>query len=132
MLMPPVSRYMSLPPIVRGEPSMTLEQARATLRRHGIRHLPVMRDGRLVGLLSERDLLEHLAAMDPDRVTLDEVLHGAAVPIVAPHDELAMVAELMQARRLDAVAVVDHDRLAGLFTTTDALRALAQITTRAC
>src|SRR4051794_420478 len=69
MLMPPISRYMTRQPWTI-EPSATLTAAHLLMRRHAIRHLPVVDAGVLVGIVTERDLhlIETLRDADPDEV----------------------------------------------------------------
>src|SRR5579863_568218 len=56
VLMPPIGRYMTSQPWTL-ESGASLGDARRLMHAHGIRHLPILDDGRLVGVLSERDLL---------------------------------------------------------------------------
>ena len=55
MLMPTVSRYMTRQPWTISSQS-SLSDAHAVMREHAIRHLPVIDDGKLVGIVSDRDL----------------------------------------------------------------------------
>jgi acetoin utilization protein AcuB len=130
MLMPPISRFMTRNPRVI-QPEVTLAEAHRVMRRDHIRHLPVLRDLRLVGIVSDRELFEHEAAsgFDPDRVTVEEVM-TRDVLTVAPQAELAEVAELMRARGCGSVVVVEHDRVVGIFTTSNALEALSEVMCR--
>jgi len=59
----------------------TLTVARYLMQAHEIRHLPVVGDGRLVGIVSEHDvrLLESSAEFDPDLVRVEQAQHRAHV-----------------------------------------------------
>jgi len=130
MLMPPVSRYMTDAPCVV-DPTMTMTEAHRVMHEHHVRHLPVMREARLVGLVTDRDLHEYASVphFDPDRVTVEEIM-VRDVAVVAPAAPLRDVAELMSRRKLGSVVVIDRDRVVGIFTTSDALRALTEIVER--
>jgi acetoin utilization protein AcuB len=93
-----------------------------------VRHLPVLHGGRLVGVVSERDvaLVESLAGVDPQRVPVSEAMTDEPYSC-ASTDPLAVVARTMAERRLGTALVVDEGKLVGLFTTTDALHVLAEL-----
>ncbi len=105
----------------------TLSVAHKIMREHHVRHLPVLRAGKLVGVLSERDLffLESVAGVDIaiDSVT-DAMVHD--VYTVHPDDDLRDVARIMSDRKYGCAVVMENGRLIGIFTTTDALRHLAE------
>jgi CBS domain-containing protein len=101
--------------------------ARTLMVRHGVRHLPVKDEGRLVGVLTDRDLKR---AIDPDLglPPKDElfvrdvaVLDAYTVDTSEPLDH---VLEEMINRHMGSVLVTSHGRLAGIFTMTDACRIL--------
>jgi acetoin utilization protein AcuB len=120
-----VQRFMTVAPVVIGS-DRPLAEAHREMRRRNIRHLPVVEGGALVGLLSQRDLylLETLRGVDPATETVREAMtpEPYAVPPGAPLDE---VAATMAARKYGSAVVVDRGAVIGVFTTTDALRALA-------
>ncbi|MCC6649419.1 MAG: CBS domain-containing protein [Polyangiaceae bacterium] len=95
------------------------------MRRHRIRHLPVLDGGRLVGVVSLGDLrlVETSGDVDPASVPVEEAM--SAEPYAVPPDTpVAEVAEEMAARRYGCAIVVDGHAVVGVFTTIDALRAL--------
>ena len=80
---PTVELYMTAPAYTIG-PEQPLSAAHALMRAHAIRHLPVLEDGALVGLLSLGDLhlLETLDGVDPDaarRIVSDHLVAGTPV-----------------------------------------------------
>ena len=104
----------------------SLSKAVRTMRIKGIRHLPVLDDGELVGVLTERDvnLTRAVAQADPADLTVEEAM--TPNPFVVPPDApLNQVARAMARRKIGSAIVVDRERVAGVFTTTDALNALA-------
>jgi acetoin utilization protein AcuB len=107
--------------------------ARALMDEHGIRHLPVMVDGQLVGVLSERDLRAARAFLDSAPGEVGPPVSALCshdpyvAPLDAPIDELAIE---MANRRLGAAIVVKGTDVAGIVTTVDLCRELARLVGR--
>lgn len=104
-------------------------RAQEIFLRHSIRHLPVLDDhSRLVGVLSERDLCLGHAGRDAKgaAVIVDEVMSRFPYR-VAPDTRLDEAAAVMANRKYGCAVVVDRDRVVGILTTTDALRALVKL-----
>lgn len=121
---PPVSKYMTTSPHTIGT-DQTLELAHQIMREHNLRHLPVLEGGRLVGLISDRDLhlVETLRDVDPRSVKVEEAMSQSvyAVEPDAPLDEVAL--ELAEHKYGSAVVVQNH-KVVGVLTTVDVCRAL--------
>lgn len=107
-------------------PKQSLAKAHAIMRGANIRHLPVLDGGKLVGIVTERDLhlVETFKDVDPDEVPVEEAM--TSEPYAVRYDvPLSVVAKTMADRKYGAAIVVDDDgQVVGVFTTTDALRAL--------
>ena len=86
-----------------------------------IHHLPVLDGGRLVGMVTERDLVQG-AARDTSNV---EHVMGAAVEVDASM-ALADVLDTMVVRERDAVVITRNGAIEGIFTAMDAVRALRE------
>jgi CBS domain-containing protein len=105
--------------------------ARQKLLEQDIRHLPVVDGGRLVGILSERDLPPAGPVEAPSRAAMkrgDSLVSGymsSDVLSVYPDSELADAIDLMLEHRIGAVPVVDVDdqELVGILSYVDVLRA---------
>jgi acetoin utilization protein AcuB len=125
-----VQEYMTVSPVVIAS-DRPLSEAHRLMRERGFRHLPVVDGGRLVGLVSQRDLylMETLAGVDPATETVREAMSDEPYT-VAPDARLEDVAARMAERKLGSALVVDRGSVIGVFTTVDALRALAQIASR--
>ena len=126
-----VERFMTRDPVVVGS-QHTLAQAHQIMRENAVRHLPVVDAGRLVGIVSQRDLylLETLRGVDVARELVEEAM--SAEPIAVPPDAaLDEVAEQMASRKHGSAVVVEGGKVVGIFTTTDALRALVSVLRRA-
>ncbi|HJZ85744.1 MAG TPA: CBS domain-containing protein [Polyangia bacterium] len=109
-------------------PDQTLTAAHEMMRNHDIRHLPVLQAGRLVGILSQRDLhlVETLEDVDPNDVTVEEAMTLDPYT-VGPRAHLRTVATAMAEHKHGSAVVMRDGRVVGIFTTVDALRALASL-----
>lgn len=120
-----VQSVMTAQPITIGR-NESLATAHELMRRHGCRHLPVLEHGELVGVVTQRDLyfLETIAGVDLTEDHVDDAMSvdAYAVPPEAP---LAEVSKHMAANRYGCAVVIERGRVIGIFTTTDALRALS-------
>lgn len=108
---------------------LTLAEARQRMFQLNARHLPVVDNQELVGILSERDI----AIVESLLGATDEVhIRQAMTPrpfTCGPDAHLHAVAAEMALHKYGAAIIVDPDHpghVLGMFTTTDALRALAE------
>ena len=124
---PPVRQYMTESPHTVGA-EQTLAHAHTVLYEKRIRHLPVLRGGQLVGLLSERDvaLVTSLKDVDANTITVEEAM-SLAIYKVPPDAPLDKVCSEMAAKRLGSAIVVEHGHVVGILTTVDVCSALAEL-----
>ena len=130
MLMPTVGRYMTRQPWTI-ESRNSLADAHVLMREHRIRHLPVVDDGELVGIVSDRDLqlLESVGALRNARIR-----DAMSEPVfsVTAQEPIDAVARTMSEHKYGSVVVIKKgEAVEGIFTTVDACRALAEILERA-
>ena len=117
--------------------SARLDRADELMRAERIRHLPILADGRLVGILSQRDI--YLAAtssvlgLQPGtqedwlaKIPVSEVM-TTRVLTAHPDTSIGNAAELMVRERIGCLPVVEDEALVGLLTDTDCLRFLADL-----
>jgi acetoin utilization protein AcuB len=125
-----VQKHMTISPLVISS-RRTVADARQLMREKNIRHLPVVDGGNLVGIVSQRDLylLETLKGIDPATETVGEAMTSDPYA-VRPDTPLEVVARTMAEHKYGSAVVVDKGAVIGLFTTVDALRALANILKR--
>jgi len=123
-----VSEFMTPAPLTIAA-ERTLADAHQLMRQARIRHLPVFARGRLVGIVSRSDLhlIETLKDVDPREVTVGEAMSKDPYT-AASSARLATVAQTMASRRIGATVITRAGRPVGVFTTVDALRALASLT----
>ncbi len=123
---PQVCDYMTAAPY-----SVSVDQSLATavrrMNEHKTRHLPVLQGGVLCGIVSERDVaLAETFGLDPNQVTVEEAM-SAEPYTVPPHAPLSHVARAMAAHKYGCAVVTEGPELRGIFTTVDAMRALAEV-----
>jgi acetoin utilization protein AcuB len=125
-----VQRYMAVSPVVIASHS-TLADAHQLMRERGVRHLPVVEGTRLVGVVSQRDLylIESLRNVDASADTVAEAMNAEPYA-VAPDAPLEEVAREMAEHKYGSAVVVHRGEVVGIFTTVDALRALAYVLRR--
>jgi acetoin utilization protein AcuB len=102
----------------------------AIMRQAGVRHLPVVEDGKLFGIVSERDLRATLAVLGgaPGEIGPPVMAVCARDPLrVQIGDSLDVVADRMADARVGSALVVDGERLVGIVTTVDVCRELAKL-----
>jgi acetoin utilization protein AcuB len=132
MLIPPVSRFMTVAPCSVA-PTETVPNATRLMREQAIRHLPVLDGAHLVGVVSDRDLqlLEMLAAeaRAGSPLTVADAM-TTRVLTVAEDARLDDVVDAMMRQKAGSAVVMGHGQIAGIFTTTDALAALRDMLDR--
>jgi acetoin utilization protein AcuB len=97
-------------------PSVSASAAVRLMNRLKIRHLPVVEGLRLVGILSDRDLLKH-----GNGVTCAEAMTPTPVTC-SPGSSVGRVAQLMLEHKIDSIPIVSPSgALTGLVTSTDLL-----------
>lgn len=112
-------------------PKQKLPELMHLLRRRGVRHLPVMEEGSLVGIISDRDLKGAVASLvagqdgspsesPSSELTAADVMTRAVVT-VAPMFSVEEAARLMVTKKISALPVTEGGRLVGIVTETDVL-----------
>ena len=131
-----VTEIMMGSPVTLG-PEETLDLANDVISLGRIRHIPVVDTGRLVGLLSERDLMgaaaSHVFGLKQKSksallksVLIRDVMKKRVVT-VAPETSIKDAAHLMADKKIGCVSVVSDGAIVGLVTTTDILRYVGRL-----
>ena len=133
-----VKEWMAKDPIVIDE-NTSIMKATQIMKEHGIRRIPVVRDGRLIGIISDRDIKEAAPSkatsldvhelyyllseikvkdiMTPDPITLKE------------NDSVEKAAVIMLENRISGIPIVDEDyHVIGVITQTDVFKVMISIT----
>jgi acetoin utilization protein AcuB len=133
----PVKDWMS-PDLVTVEEDTSIMKASRIMKQHKIQHLPVLSQGRLAGIVSDRDLKEaapsKATALDIHELyyLLDKVTVKSLMPkqlfTIAPGDTVERAAAVMLKHHISALPVVDaQGTLAGIITKGDIFRAFVSI-----
>jgi len=131
-----VRERMSKDPVVLS-PQDTLRKARQLVRELGLRRFPVVEDGRLVGIVTDRDIrqADMSSAVVQERRYVEYILDRIQVrgimtpdPItVTPETTLKEAAALILQHKIGGLPVVEGDRLVGIITETDLIRTLMDL-----
>jgi acetoin utilization protein AcuB len=126
---PSVAQFMTHDPASADE-GLRLSDAQERMFMDNIRHLVVRRGDHLSGVLSSRDIALALAlpGVDPETITVRDAMSSQPY-VCAPDTPISEVAREMEAHRYGCAIVIEGDDVLGVFTTTDALRALRQLAT---
>jgi acetoin utilization protein AcuB len=114
-------------------PMTPMLEARQRMAQARIRHLIVVEDDRVVGIITDRDIRLNLPSPATSlsmweinyllaRMTVDSAMTKSVIT-VGPHQNAKEAAALMLDHRIGALPVVDGGRLVGIITETDLLRA---------
>lgn len=114
-----IVNLMTSDPIVIN-PDDTLANAKAVMDDGRFRRLPVVEAGRLVGILTERDIREHMGYLGSTRVN---AAMRTAVVTLAPYNTVEDAARLMLKHKIGGLPIVADGKLVGIVTTSDLLRA---------
>ena len=111
--------------VVTIDPSTTIKVAWEIMGESEFRHLPVVVERRLVGIISDRDLLVY----NPDgEGASEETVETCMTPApitVAKNTVISTAANLMVQHKIDCLPVVEGGILKGMITSTDLLELLA-------
>lgn len=127
MKTPTVAEFMTKTPFTIGA-GQTLSSAHKMMRERRVRHLPVLEGGRLVGVVSQRDLylLETIRGVDPEDTLVEEAMTGDPF-VTSPDTSLRKVVQTLLEHRWGSAIVAEGAKVVGVFTTTDALKVILEL-----
>ena len=127
------------------KPLDSINHARELMATHRVNQLPVVVDGRVVGIVTDRDLRDAFPSVfertmegvrkppkgaDPNAITVQLVMTENVLTL-APKDTVAEAARRMRQERIGALPVVENGRLVGILARSDLLDALVALAERA-
>jgi acetoin utilization protein AcuB len=127
------------------KPLDSIEHAREIMENRRVNQLPVVVDGRLVGIVTDRDLRAAFpsvfdtpllgkthksdAATDPKKVAVEMVMTPNVLTATLD-DSVVEAAKLMRRERIGALPIVEGGRLVGVLTRSDVLDAFVRLAER--
>ena len=124
------------------KPLDSIQHARDLMEQHRINQLPVVVDGRLFGIITDRDVRDAFPSVfdsppfvtrrakpttaDPRTITVEEVMTRNAI-MVRPADSIAHAAVIMRRQRIGALPVAEGGRIVGIVTRSDILDAFIDL-----
>lgn len=130
----PISMIMTTP-VITLKKTDNLETAERLFKSNHIRHIPVVEDQVIMGMLSYTDLLRlSFADVDYDNDDMSDVMVYSMFSIeqvmnknivsVSSSNSIKEVAEILASKEFHALPVVDNNALVGIVTTTDLIKYL--------
>jgi acetoin utilization protein AcuB len=123
--------------LITAAPDMSVKQAFLTMRTNHVRHLPVLADGELIGIISDRDLRRPRWAESDDDWTsyyrIDDQVAVKDVMIANPetvrvYDPILRAVRLFREHRYGALPVLDKKGdMVGMLSPQDLLLALEEM-----
>jgi acetoin utilization protein AcuB len=134
-----IERWMKLA-LHTVKPRDSVAYARALIEEHRINHLPVVQAGRLVGIVTDRDLRDaprvvqiasaeasgQRGKVDPDQIPVEAVMSSNVITL-RPTDTIDEAARVMLKERFGALLVTENGALRGILTRSDLLEALLDV-----
>jgi acetoin utilization protein AcuB len=105
-------------------PDDLLIQARLKIQKGNFRQLPVVADGQLVGIITDRDMREHAGYLD--RTEVKAVMSRKPLS-VTPAMTLEAAAQLLLKHKIGGLPVVENVRVVGIITRSDVLQAFLDV-----
>lgn len=124
---PTIQKYMTTVPHSIGN-DQTIAKASEMMAEYHIRHLPVLRGGKLLGILTDRDikLIVSLDGVNAEKVAVEEAMTEEPYT-VGPDTPIDEVTAEMAERKYGSAVVVQNHKVVGIFTTVDACQALTEL-----
>jgi acetoin utilization protein AcuB len=118
-------------PVHTATPDTSLLDAYRTMEAHAVRHLPILRNGHLVGIITDRDIRYATRPGQHDasyaQTAVEELM--TQDPIAAgPVDPIEEAARLMRTKKIGCLPVLDGGELVGIITVTNLLDAVIRLT----
>lgn len=119
--------------VVAIDPEMPIGDVYALMEQRNIRHFPILEGGRLVGIVSDRDIRtvgSELPSAKPGVTIRDPVRQIMVTPVITTHplDPVEESAKVLRQYKIGAMPVIAEGKLVGIVTGIDFLEALVRMT----
>lgn len=118
-----VSKRMTKDPVTV-TPEDLLIQARLKMQKGGFRRLPVISDGQLVGIITDRDIRQHVGLLD--RTEVKAAMSQKPITVI-PATTVEAAAQILLKQKIGGLPVLEKNRLIGMITTSDILQAFLDV-----
>jgi len=118
-----VSRRMQKKPVTVS-PEDHLATVQKKMKEGGFRRTPVVENGRLVGIVTDKDLRQHLGYLDRTKVN---AAMSEKLVTVLPKNTLEEASQLLLKHKIGGLPVVKEGQLVGIITTSDILQAFLDV-----
>ena len=118
------------------KPLDSVKHARELMEKHRINQMPVAVEGRLIGIVTDRDLRDaspsvfegpsHQNHDQRDDIPVRDVM-SQKVLTLTPADSIAAAAQLMRRERIGSLPIVEAEHPVGILTRSDLLKALVAL-----
>jgi acetoin utilization protein AcuB len=119
-------------PVHTVKPLDSIAHARELMEQHRVNQLPVVAKGKLVGIVTDRDLRDAYPSVfddgrareghDPRAIMVESVMTPNVLTL-GPKDSVAQAAAIMRRERIGAIPILDGARLVGILARSDVLEA---------
>lgn len=96
----------------------------AAMEKGGFRHMPVVKQGKLAGIVTDRDARQHIGFLEKTKVNAAMTENAVTV---APQTTLEEAAQLLLKRKIGGMPVMQEGKLVGIITTSDILKAFLEV-----
>lgn len=111
--------------VITCHPSEKLNTILNKLELFKIAGMPVVDKGKLVGIISQSDILRGIKAGSISDLSVADVMTSNVV-IVSPTESAIFVAKLMIEKHINRIPIVDNDKVVGIVTRGDIIKAVAE------
>ena len=109
--------------VITVNPNATVKDATKLMNKHNIGCLIVVDKGKVVGIVTERDILRKIveASKDPEKTKVSEIM-STKLLVAAPNMDVVDAAKMMLQRKIKKLPIVTNKKLVGLVSLTDIAR----------
>lgn len=124
---PTIQKYMTYEP-VSIDGAFSIAEAQNLMKEKNIRHLPVMNGNKVIGIVSDRDILQATSLIDinPHKIAIEDICQRH-VYSTTPETPLDHVVDEMAKNHYGCAVIMQNGKLVGIFTTVDVCTALAEV-----
>jgi acetoin utilization protein AcuB len=124
--MPLVQKFMTAMPHTVGA-GILLSKAKSMMSEYTIRHLPVLEGGKLMGILTERDISLASSFEGAAELKVEDVMMPMTYTVRPEAPLNVVVAEMAEHKYGSAIVQQQNGKVVGIFTAVDGLRVLAEM-----